>query len=177
MPAMNTRNQITADEARILLRLHIVLAGFIVGLVLSGLTAFPLQWELHQLARALGITEGSSPGDYSGLRAWIATVKGGLDDTYAKYPFMAYGTDWLAFAHLVIATAFIGPWRDPVKNIWIFEWAMLACVAILPLALICGPLRGIPWGWRLIDCSFCLLGFVPLWLCRRETLKLERLQR
>ena len=172
MPDMNTKNQKTAEETRILRRLRVVLAGFIVGLVLSGLTAFPLEWELNLLARWLGI----APGDYSGLRFWIATVQGGLRETYAHYPFMAYGTDWLAFAHLVIATAFIGPWRDPAKNVWIFEWAMIACVGILPLALICGPLRGIPFYWRLIDCSFGVVGIVPLWLCRRDALRLERLR-
>jgi len=163
-------------EQRLLRRLRIVLAGFIVGLVLSGLTAFPLEWELNLLARWLGATDNGAPGDYSGLAFWIVTVRNALRDTYAHYPFMAYGTDWLAFAHLVIATAFIGPWRDPVRNIWIFEWAMIACVAILPLALICGPLRGIPFYWRLIDCSFGVVGVVPLWWCRRETLRLARLR-
>ncbi len=176
MPFMNTQISNLAAEQRILRRLRVVLAAFIIGLVLSGLTAFPLEWELNLLARWLGIAEGSVPGDYSGLRFWIATVRDGLRETYARYPFMAYGTDWLAFAHLVIATAFIGPWRDPVKNVWIFEWAMIACVGILPLALICGPLRDIPFYWRLIDCSFGVVGMVPLWLCRRDALALERLR-
>lgn len=174
MQRMKTQIADLSTEQRILRRLRVVLAGFIIGLVLSGLTAFPLEWELNLLARWLGIADGSAPGDFGGLRFWIATVRGGLRETYAHYPFMAYGTDWLAFAHLVIATAFIGPWRDPVKNVWIFEWAMIACAGILPLALICGPLRGIPFYWRLIDCSFGLVGIVPLWLCRREALKLAR---
>jgi hypothetical protein len=81
---------------------------------------------------------------------------------------MAYGTDWLAFAHIVIAVAFIGPLRDPVRNIWVIEFGMIACALVIPLALIFGPLRGIPFFWRLIDCSFGIIGFVPLWLVRRE---------
>jgi hypothetical protein len=40
---------------------------------------------------------------------------------------------------------------------------------VLPLALICGPLRGIPIYWRLIDCSFGVLGAVPLVYCLHLT--------
>jgi hypothetical protein len=58
-----------------------------------------------------------------------------------------YGTDWLAFAHLVIAVAFWGPLRDPVRNIWVIEWGMIACVGIVPLALFAGPVRDIPLWW------------------------------
>jgi hypothetical protein len=76
----------------------------------------------------------------------------------AKFPFLAYGTDWLAFAHLMIAVAFIGPLRDPVRNRWILEWAMICCVGVLPLAFIMGPIRG-PFGWTLVDCAFGVVGF------------------
>ncbi|SCF41963.1 hypothetical protein [Micromonospora mirobrigensis] len=34
---------------------------------------------------------------------------------------MLYGTDWLAFAHLVLAVAFWGPLRDPVRNVWVVQ--------------------------------------------------------
>ena len=34
------------------------------------------------------------------------------------YPLLAYGTDWLAFSHLVLAVVFLGAWRDPVRNRW-----------------------------------------------------------
>jgi hypothetical protein len=87
---------------------------------------------------------------------------------------MAYGTDWLAFAHFVIAIAFIGPWRDPVKNVWVIEFGMIACVLVIPFALVMGQIRGIPLGWRLIDCSFGVVGFVPLWFVRRRIHALER---
>jgi hypothetical protein len=33
--------------------------------------------------------------------------------------------------------------------------------------------RGIPGWWRLIDASFGIVGFVPLWLCHRWTGQLE----
>ena len=62
-----------------------------------------------------------------GLLAWLNRVHEGLAVNNRAYPFLAYGTDWLAFAHLVIAVAFIGPWRDPVRNRWVIEFGLIAC--------------------------------------------------
>ena len=152
-------------------RIRVWLWVFITGLVLSGLTAFPLESELKLLAHWM---HGDQHIANSGLAAWIARVRDALIDTNAKYPFLAYGTDWLAFAHLVIAVAFIGPLRDPVRNVWIIEWAMIACAMVIPLAFIAGEVRGIPIYWRLIDCSFGIFGIVPLWICRREIKRLEQ---
>ena len=90
-----------------------------------------------------------------------------------QFPFLFYGYDWLAFAHIVIAMAFIGPYKDPVRNKWIIEWAMLACLAVFPLALIAGPIRGIPWFHILIDCSFGIIGLIPLFITRKWIMKLE----
>jgi hypothetical protein len=101
-------------------------------------------------------------------------VTSALDSTASTYPFLAYGTDWLAFAHLVIAVAFVGPYRDPVRNKWIIQWGLLACVGVISLALIAGPIRGIPFGWRLIDCSFGVFGCIPLFACMRSIRVLER---
>lgn len=140
-----------------------------VGLVLSGITAFPLPQEVSLLVRWLGVPEG---GAGTGLAGWIGQVRDALAATDTRYPFLFYGTDWLAFAHLIIALLFIGPYRDPVRNIWVIEWAMIACVLVLPLALICGPLRGIPFAWRIIDCSFGIIGIIPLGICRRLIKKL-----
>jgi hypothetical protein len=63
-----------------------------------------------------------------------------------------------------------------VRNIWIVEWGMICCVLVIPLALICGPVRGIPFFWRLFDCAFGLFGIVPLWLVRREIQRLARIE-
>jgi hypothetical protein len=155
-------------------RIRLLLGFFIVGLVISGLTAFPLVWEVGLLHGYLG--EGSVAGSWwPGLAAWITRVYGGLVETDAKYPFLLYGTDWLAFAHLTIAVAFWGPLKDPVRNVWVIEFGMIACAMILPLAFICGPVRGIPFYWQLIDCSFGVIGIIPLWLARREVKRLEAL--
>lgn len=161
-------------DARIagLRQIRLWLSVFVVALVLSGLTAFPLEWELNTLARVLGAGEQAAPGQYTGLLHWIVKVRDGLRATYAAYPFMAYGTDWLAFGHLVIAMFFIGAWLDPVRNIWVIKAGMIACGLVIPLALICGPIRGIPFYWRLIDCAFGVIGVIPLWLCWRWTKQL-----
>lgn len=157
-----------ADLCRVLSRrVRILLWIFIAGLVISGATALPLETELNILTNRVG--------GNSGLAHWFSRVRDGLVETNAKYPFIAYGTDWLAFAHFVIAVAFIGPLRDPVKNIWVIEFGMIACALIVPFALVMGGVRGIPFGWRLIDCSFGVLGMIPLWLCRRQIERLARI--
>jgi hypothetical protein len=78
------------------------------------------------------------------LHSWLRRVHEGLVPTNESYPFMAYGTDWLAFAHLVIAIAFVGPLIDPVRNKWVLQFGVIACAGVIPLALIAGPIRGIP---------------------------------
>jgi hypothetical protein len=110
----------------------------------------------------------------TGLLAWIERVNGALATTGARYPFLAYGTDWLAFAHLAIAVAFIGPCLDPVRNKWVVTFGLIACAGVIPLALIAGQVRGIPFAWRLVDCSFGVLGSVPLLIARRLICALER---
>lgn len=166
----------TARDERARTHRHIRawLVFFIVALVLSGITAFPLETELRwgsDLLRATPI-----PQLMPDFVAWIDRIRDALIATNDDYPFLAYGTDWLAFAHLVIAIAFIGPLRDPVRNIWIIQWGMICCVAVIPLALIAGSVRGIPFGWMLVDMSFGIVGIVPLIIVHRLIRKLERLE-
>ena len=163
----------TARRQALLWRTRAILIFFTVGLVAAGLTAFPLRWELDVLAGWVGVAPDAPPADYSGLQNWIATVRQALGETYGRYPFMAYGTDWLAFAHIVIGLAFIGAVRDPVRNLWVITWGMIACVLVVPLALVCGTLRGIPFYWQVIDCSFGVFGIIPLWLARRYAQELQ----
>ncbi len=146
----------------------------IVGLVLSGLTALPLRVELETMARWLGAADLAPGQATTDFVRWILIVRDGLRDTYTRYPFMAYGTDWLAFAHIVIAIAFVGALRHPLRNAWLFTFGIIASVLVLPWALIMGEVRGIPIYWRLIDCSFGLAGLVLCWLCQRWTRELEQ---
>jgi hypothetical protein len=153
-------------------KFRLVLGIFIAGLILSGLTAFPLERELTFLSAALGL-DGATAQEQTGIGHWILAVRDGLGDTYAKYPWIGYGTDWLAFAHLVIAVFFIGPLVDPVRNVWVLKAGLIACGLVIPLALIGGPIRGIPFAWRLIDCSFGVFGALPLWYCLRQVKLIE----
>jgi hypothetical protein len=146
--------------------IHRWLVFFVVALIASGITAFALETELSWLVAVWPVHAG-------GLYDWLRRVYEALRDTNTRYPFMAYGYDWLAFAHLVIAVAFIGPLRDPIKNKWVVEFGMIACLMIFPLAFIAGAVRGIPVYWRLIDCSFGVIGFVPLAVCYRKIGRLE----
>ena len=147
----------------------------IAGLVLSGVTAFPLEAELRWLLSILQSTPLRSFAEHIHLLLWIDRVYGGLSITNKHFPFLAYGTDWLAFAHLVIAVAFIGPYRDPVRNEWVITFGLIACAGVIPLALIAGHIREIPIAWRLLDCSFGIFGGIPLLLCRRQIRALEHI--
>jgi hypothetical protein len=154
--------------------IRIWLAIFMAGLVLSGVTAFPLETELQWLVWFFHSSWLEPIAQSSRLLPWIERVDAGLTETNARFPFLAYGTDWLAFAHLVIAVAFIGPFVDPVRNKWVITFGLVACAGVIPLALIAGQVRGIPFACRLIDCSFGVLGCVPLMICRRSISALER---
>jgi hypothetical protein len=147
-------------DKRTLRKIRWALAFFIAGLMLSGATAFPLQLELNWLVEMRGLNGDNNPNN--AFDQWLLTVRNGLSDTYTRYPWIGYGTDWLAFAHLIIALFFIGPFIDPVKNIWVVYAGLAACILVPVLALICGPIRHIPFGWRLIDCAFGVIGAIPL---------------
>lgn len=153
-------------------RVRVLLVGFALGAVLAGVTAVPLPQEVALLARQMGATPGAP-----GLSGWIATVQAALADTDRRYPFLFYGTDWLAFGHLMIAAAFWGPIRDPVRNLFVVRWGMFCCLASVPVALVFGPLRGIPSFWLPIDCAFGLVGIVPLLVVQRDIRELARITR
>jgi hypothetical protein len=157
------------NEKQLEWRIRILLAVFITGLALSGITAFPIESELSFLA-------AHAANFPAVVGQWIIRVYNAVKSTNAHYPYLAYGTDWLAFGHLVIATIFIGPFINPVKNIWVLQFGMIACVMVFPLAFIAGPVRHIPFYWQLIDCSFGFFGFIPLLFCYRSIIKLEKLQ-
>jgi hypothetical protein len=162
------------QPTNLLKHIRLWLGVFIAGLVLSGLTAFPLQTEVRWLVSLLHESWIEPVAQSTGLLAWTERVQVALATTGAHYPFLAYGTDWLAFAHLAIAVAFIGPYLDPVRNKWVITFGLIACAGVIPLALIAGQVRGIPFAWRLVDCSFGVAGSVPLLISRRLIAAMER---
>jgi hypothetical protein len=146
---------------------------FIVGLLISGVTAQPLRKEMNLATKWFGIADQTSASATGEIARWLLIVRDALNDVASKNPFLFYGTDWLAFGHYMIALAFVGALRDPVRNRWLFDFGLIACVLVIPFAFACGAVRGIPVWWRLIDCSFGVIGFVPLWFCRKWSGELE----
>ncbi|MES2837014.1 MAG: hypothetical protein V4667_05790 [Bacteroidota bacterium] len=146
-----------------------ILIVFITLLLLSGITAFPIEIEL-QLLQNIAI---KSPNV---LSEWITTVYNAISITNNSFPYLSYGTDWLAFAHIVIAGMFIGPLKDPIKNIWIIQFGIVACIMVIPTAFLCGYIRHIPFYWQLIDCSFGVFGMIPLIICKKKITILENLK-
>jgi hypothetical protein len=173
-PAPPPSPRIQAAKTHLLRSIRIWLAVVIVGLFLSGVTAFPLETELALTVRIAAHLHLANHAP--ALNAWFLRVYSALADTNARYPFLTYGTDWLAFAHLVIAVAFIGPYLDPVRNKWFITWGFIACGGVPLLALIAGPVRGIPFYWRLIDSSFGVVCCLCLLIIRRQTIQLEQIQ-
>jgi len=160
-------------EMVLLKRLRWLTWVFIVGLVISGVTAIPLVTELNWLSQVLGTGNSASIEGAGSLAFWLESVRHALIDSQAKHPFLFYGTDWLAFGHIIIAVAFIGVLRDPVRNRWLLDFGLIACAMVIPWAFIFGALREIPFWWRLIDCSFGVFGAIPLWWCRKWAKELE----
>ena len=151
---------------------------FIIGLVLSGATAIPLNTEVDWLVNWTGarqLVETPASINAPTWALWLVKTQNSLREVTEKSPFLFYSTDWLAFGHFVIAVAFVGALRDPVRNRWLFDFGLIACVLVIPYALVFGALRGIPIWWRLIDCSFGIFGFIPLWICKRDVQALTNL--
>lgn len=149
-------------------QIRIAIMIVIVGLFISGVTAFPLLYELNFISKLL-VGDSTDLADHTGFVGWILLVREGLENTYQRYPFIAYGTDWLAFAHLMIAAFFVLPWRDPVRYEGVLYVGIIGSIMILPLTFICGPIRGIPFWWSVIDSSFGILCLPPLVFALRKT--------
>ncbi|PWQ97617.1 hypothetical protein DKT75_06385 [Leucothrix arctica] len=149
------------------------LSLFILGLFISGITAISLDLEMQIASKLFG--SGTMMDSYfPDFSQWIDRISAGLTDTYSKYPFIAYGTDWLAFAHVVLAILFFGPLKDPVKNIWVIDFGIICCILVVPFAIIFGQVRDLPYVWTVIDSSFGVFGIIPLLIVRKYIKQLEK---
>lgn len=157
----------TSQRLRRKIKIAIIIT--IIGLLLNGLSAIPLKTELNIL-----LSKPDALPKF--LRDWWVYVDKGLTETNNKYPFMRYGFDWLAFAHLLIAIAFIGPLKNPVKNEWIITWGMIASVLSVVIAFTWERLRGIPVWWSCIDAAIGVVAFLILWLCNMWIKKLKSIE-
>jgi hypothetical protein len=146
---------------------------FMAGLVVSGATALPIATEVGVAARALGedFTAGERIPEFAA--SWFRRIHAEVGFAAERAPILFYGTDWLAFGHFMIALAFVGALRDPVRNRWLYTYGMIACALVPIWALLFGEIRGIPLWWRAIDSCFGILGFIPVWLCSRWIAELE----
>lgn len=145
-------------------QINILLIGYVVALVISGATAMVVPEGIRSLHHTI-------PTHWTIIYQWIHYVFIQLE---ASPKFLLYGYDWLAFAHYAIAVSFYGVWKDPVKNKWVIEWAMIVSILIFPLAFIMGFLRDIPFWWQLIDCSFGIVSLIPLLMIHRRIEVLEK---
>lgn len=150
-------------------RIRIWIKLFIIALVAIGLTALGVETQMYYLSAFF-------PSENTVVGGWLWKVYMAVKDTNQRYPFMAYGFDWLAFAHIVIAVVFIGPLRDPVRNKWVIQFGRIACCMVIPFALLASAYRGLPFWWSAIDCSFGIIGIVPLSICLKLINRLEKSQ-
>jgi hypothetical protein len=74
-----------------------------VSLVLSGLSAIPLVWGVDFVVDILEEIEF-----HSQVFSLMKQVQNVLIFNAEHFPFMAYGKDWLAFAHFLFALLFVG---------------------------------------------------------------------
>jgi hypothetical protein len=154
------------EDKIILSRIRRWISLFMILLVLSGITAFPVQTELHFLMHHQNFIP-----DF--MLPWLYKISSGIDLMVEQFPYLLYGYDWLAYAHIVIALFFIGVYRNPVQNAWVLRIGMIACAGIFILATVCGQIRGIPFFWTVIDCSFGIFGMIPLLIVQKQISRLE----
>lgn len=154
---MQTNSQSTITQ------INSVTCIFILALIMSGFTAIPAKSEIAWLLKTL-------PSDWVTIHEWLSRIHVAL---WSVDEALLYGYDWLAFAHIVIGICFIGVLKNPVQNIWVVEFGMIACLLIFPFAAIMGNWRGIPIWWQFVDMSFGLLGIIPLWFLHNRIKTLE----
>src|SRR5215831_8681771 len=96
-------------------KIRFLLWMFVAGLLLAGVTAIPLRGEIDWLVHVCG---ADVDPHRSWLTTWLLAVQSAI---HGAPPLLFYGTDWLAFGHFVIAIAFLGPIRDPIRNVWVVQ--------------------------------------------------------
>ena len=88
-------------------KVQILLVLYGLALIAIGLATIPLQVEIAVLENVTG-DRSALEEVWPAMAHWISRVQEGVSRAYGTYPFLQYGTDWLAFAHVVIGIAFLG---------------------------------------------------------------------
>jgi hypothetical protein len=71
---------------RLLTKIRLLIVFFMIALILSGVTAFPVETELRWLLSHPSLVP-------SFAEKWLQDVYAALKETNAKYPMLAYGYD------------------------------------------------------------------------------------
>lgn len=149
-------------------RVRILLVLYAFALLASGLTVFWLPWETRTAVSVLWGNSSPDAGPLPRMHAWLVICRDAIADVDARHPFMFYGTDWLGFAHIILAILFAGAARDPVRNVWVVQCGLIACAGVVLQVFFFVPLRGLPWEWMLVDAAFGVLGAIPLLVILRD---------
>ncbi|MCB9262838.1 MAG: hypothetical protein H6607_10730 [Flavobacteriales bacterium] len=137
-----------------------------LGLLIAGLTGFFVPQGMDLLTNSFFIK-------IPVLADWLPFVKQGVSVVDNQYPFIWYGTDWMVFAHILLAILYIGLYNDPIKNEWLATFGLISSAAVFPLAFIMGSVRHIPFVWQLFDCSFGLIAGILFVFIKLNTNKLK----
>lgn len=157
----------------LLARIRISLCIFSTSLIISGLTASFAREVLRMLSTLF--MQGSPLSTlWPSMAAWLTLVRQAIEQTYTAYPFLAYGYDWLAFGHFIIAIPFVMALRDPLRHLWVINFGLAACISVIPFAFVFGAVRGIPFFWRVIDALFGMGGLAILLVLRRDLARLAQ---
>ncbi len=160
---MKTQNKETLQR-----KIRMAIWITMLGLIVNGVSAFVLRFDL----RIAQYFQNLLP---EAIISWLNQVDHALTDTESRYSFMLYGYDWLGFAHLLIAIAFIGPLRDPLKNVWVVQFGMIASVLSIIMAMVFERFRHIPIAWSGIDMAIGVVAFLVLFYCNKWINKLKEL--
>lgn len=151
----------------ILVRARLSLCIFSASLVISGLTA-SFAREVLRMVSPFFMQESALSTLWPSMAAWLTLVHQAIERTYSAYPFLAYGYDWLAFGHFVIAIPFVMALRDPLRHLWVINFGLAACISVIPFAIVFGYIRGIPLFWIVVDASFGIGGLAVLLVLKRD---------
>jgi len=106
------------ETPRALTLTRIWLILFSAALIASGLTAIFAREGLQILSPFF--SQGSFLWSlWPSMSEWLTLVFRAIEEVYDKYPFLAYGYDWLAFGHFIISIPFLMALRDPLRDSWV----------------------------------------------------------
>jgi hypothetical protein len=162
-----------AGERAVLRRVRVMLGIVAAGLFVSGMTCYFLPWELRTVIDAVwGRGEGARTW-MPQMHAFILKMEQAVLLVRRDYPELFLGTDYLGFAHVLLAILFFGAMRDPARNIWVIQFGLIASVLVIPAAFFFGSLRGAPFLHYLVDSSFGTGAVIFLYAAYRGARSLE----